>query len=107
MEQVNQAIATLYARHVLAALLAEWPAGQPLSDEALELSGSSHMAYILDMLVQLEEKTLWEKVRAWCWEHVGAPAGGLLDAGSTVGGPVGGLVGCWEHVRGPGRGLVG
>ena len=70
VDQVNQAIATLYARHVLAALLAEWPAGQPLSDEALELSGSSHMAYILDMLVQLEEKTLWEKVRAWgggCW----------------------------------------
>ncbi|CAL8364108.1 unnamed protein product [Lota lota] len=60
--KVNQAIATLYARHVLAALLAEWPAGQPLSDEALELSGSSHMAYILDMLVQLEEKTLWEKI---------------------------------------------
>ncbi|CAL8266701.1 unnamed protein product [Merluccius merluccius] len=60
--KVNQAIATLYARHVLAALLAEWPVDQPLSEEALELSGSSHMAYILDMLVQLEEKTLWEKI---------------------------------------------
>ena len=84
---MNQAIATLYARHVLAALLAEWPAGQPLSDEALELSGSSHMAYILDMLVQLEEKTLWEKVRAWgglvvvWWMQVGwlGPRGLVFD----------------------------
>ncbi|KAJ3588924.1 hypothetical protein NHX12_009777 [Muraenolepis orangiensis] len=49
--KVNQAIATLYARHVLAALLAEWPVGQPLNEEVLELSGSSHMAYILDMLI--------------------------------------------------------
>lgn len=60
--KVNEAIATLYARHVLALLLADWPAEMPLSDEALELSGASHMAYILDMLMQLEEKQHWEKV---------------------------------------------
>lgn len=60
--KVNQAIATLYARHVLASLLADWPAETALSEEALELSGASHMAYILDMLMQLEEKLLWEKV---------------------------------------------
>lgn len=60
--KVNQAIATLYARHVLASLLADWPAESALSEEALELSGASHMAYILDMLMQLEEKPLWEKV---------------------------------------------
>ena len=60
--KVNQAIATLYARHVLASLLADWPAEVPLSEEALELNGASHMAYILDMLMQLEERPLWEKV---------------------------------------------
>lgn len=60
--KVNQAIATLYARHVLASLLADWPKETPLSEEALELNGASHMAYILDMLMQLEEKPLHEKV---------------------------------------------
>ncbi|XP_056909607.1 zinc finger ZZ-type and EF-hand domain-containing protein 1 [Takifugu flavidus] len=60
--KVNEAIATLYARHVLALLLADWPAEMPLSEEALELSGASHMTYILDMLMQLEEKQLWEKI---------------------------------------------
>ncbi|KAL0994771.1 hypothetical protein UPYG_G00126960 [Umbra pygmaea] len=60
--KVNQAIATLYARHVLASLLAEWPQESPLSEEALELSGASHMAYILDMLMQLEERALWERI---------------------------------------------
>uniref|UniRef100_A0A8C4EGY5 Zinc finger, ZZ-type with EF hand domain 1 n=1 Tax=Dicentrarchus labrax TaxID=13489 RepID=A0A8C4EGY5_DICLA len=60
--KVNQAIATLYARHVLASLLADWPAEAALSEEALELNGASHMAYILDMLMQLEEKPLWEKI---------------------------------------------
>uniref|UniRef100_A0A1A8Q997 Zinc finger, ZZ-type with EF hand domain 1 n=1 Tax=Nothobranchius rachovii TaxID=451742 RepID=A0A1A8Q997_9TELE len=60
--KVNQAIATLYARHVLAHLLADWPAEALLSEEALELNGSSHMAYILDMLMQLEERPLWEKI---------------------------------------------
>ncbi|KAM9846213.1 zinc finger ZZ-type and EF-hand domain-containing protein 1 [Aulostomus maculatus] len=60
--KVNQAIATLYARHVLASLLADWPVEAPLSEEALELNGASHMAYILDMLMQLEERPLWEKI---------------------------------------------
>lgn len=60
--KVNQAIATLYARHVLASLLADWPEDAALSEEALELSGASHMAYILDMLMQLEERPLWEKI---------------------------------------------
>ncbi|KAM4620940.1 zinc finger ZZ-type and EF-hand domain-containing protein 1 [Polymixia lowei] len=60
--KVNQAIATLYARHVLASLLADWPAGAALNEEALELSGASHMAYILDMLMQLEERPLWERI---------------------------------------------
>ncbi|XP_072302754.1 zinc finger ZZ-type and EF-hand domain-containing protein 1 isoform X2 [Eucyclogobius newberryi] len=60
--KVNQAIATLYARHVLASLLADWPAETPLSEEALELSSASHMTYILDMLMQLEERPLWEKI---------------------------------------------
>ncbi|XP_077447834.1 zinc finger ZZ-type and EF-hand domain-containing protein 1 [Stigmatopora argus] len=60
--KVNHAIATLYARHVLAFLLADWPAEAPLSEEALQLNGASHMAYILDMLMQLEERLLWEKI---------------------------------------------
>ncbi|XP_036379295.1 zinc finger ZZ-type and EF-hand domain-containing protein 1 isoform X2 [Megalops cyprinoides] len=60
--KVNEAIAILYARHVLASLLAEWPSGVPMSEEVLELSGASHMAYILDMLMQLEEKHMWERI---------------------------------------------
>ncbi|KAM3601090.1 uncharacterized protein V6R79_007539 [Siganus canaliculatus] len=60
--KVNQAIATLYARHVLASLLADWPAEAAMNEEALELNGASHMAYILDMLMHLEEKPFWEKI---------------------------------------------
>lgn len=61
--KVNEAIAILYARHVLATLLADWPSDTPIREEDLELSGASHMAYILDMLMQLEERPMWEKVR--------------------------------------------
>ncbi|XP_053474575.1 zinc finger ZZ-type and EF-hand domain-containing protein 1 isoform X2 [Ictalurus furcatus] len=60
--RVNEAISILYARHVLALLLAHWPDSSPVREEDLELSGASHMAHILDMLMQLEEKPLWEKI---------------------------------------------
>ncbi|XP_056603284.1 zinc finger ZZ-type and EF-hand domain-containing protein 1 isoform X1 [Triplophysa dalaica] len=60
--KVNEAIAILYARHVLATLLADWPADTSIKEEDLELSGASHMAYILDMLMQLEERSMWEKI---------------------------------------------
>lgn len=64
--QVNEATAVVYARHVLASLLAEWPDGVPLNEDILELSGPAHITYILNMLMHLEEKQLWEKVR-WLW----------------------------------------
>nr|XP_055055394.1 zinc finger ZZ-type and EF-hand domain-containing protein 1 isoform X3 [Misgurnus anguillicaudatus] len=60
--KVNEAIAILYARHVLATLLADWHADTPIREEDLELTGASHMAYILDMLMQLEERPMWEKI---------------------------------------------
>ncbi|XP_055983422.1 zinc finger ZZ-type and EF-hand domain-containing protein 1 [Sorex fumeus] len=60
--RVNDATAVLYARHVLACLLAEWPSNIPVSEEILELSGPAHMTYILDMFMQLEEKQQWEKI---------------------------------------------
>ncbi|MGH0169827.1 UNVERIFIED_CONTAM: hypothetical protein FKN15_067621 [Acipenser sinensis] len=60
--KVNEAIGILYARHVLASLLSEWPSNVAVTEDVLELSGASHMAYILDMLMQLEEKQLWEKI---------------------------------------------
>ncbi|XP_068021477.1 zinc finger ZZ-type and EF-hand domain-containing protein 1 isoform X3 [Melanerpes formicivorus] len=60
--RVNEATAVLYARHVLASLLAEWPDNVAISEEILDLSGPAHMTYILDMLMQLEEKQLWEKI---------------------------------------------
>lgn len=60
--RVNEATAVLYARHVLASLLAEWPGHVPVSEDTLELSGPAHMTYILDMFMQLEEKQQWEKV---------------------------------------------
>nr|XP_056720968.1 zinc finger ZZ-type and EF-hand domain-containing protein 1 [Euleptes europaea] len=62
LRRVNEATAVLYARHVLALLLAEWPDDVAISEEMLELSGPAHMTYILDMLMQLEEKQLWEKI---------------------------------------------
>ncbi|XP_011358360.1 zinc finger ZZ-type and EF-hand domain-containing protein 1 [Pteropus vampyrus] len=60
--RVNEATAVLYARHVLASLLAEWPWHVPVSEDILELSGPAHMTYILDMFMQLEEKHQWEKI---------------------------------------------
>ncbi|XP_023412078.2 zinc finger ZZ-type and EF-hand domain-containing protein 1 isoform X4 [Loxodonta africana] len=60
--RVNEATAVLYARHVLASLLAEWPGHMPVNEDVLELSGPAHMTYILDMLMQLEEKQQWEKI---------------------------------------------
>uniref|UniRef100_A0A8C3ST43 Zinc finger ZZ-type and EF-hand domain containing 1 n=1 Tax=Chelydra serpentina TaxID=8475 RepID=A0A8C3ST43_CHESE len=60
--RVNEATAVLYARHVLASLLAEWPDDEAVNEEILELSGPAHMTYILDMIMQLEEKQLWEKI---------------------------------------------
>ncbi|XP_067393968.1 zinc finger ZZ-type and EF-hand domain-containing protein 1 isoform X3 [Emydura macquarii macquarii] len=60
--RVNEATAVLYARHVLASLLAEWPDDVAVNEEILELSSPAHMTYILDMLMQLEEKQLWEKI---------------------------------------------
>ncbi|XP_077021704.1 zinc finger ZZ-type and EF-hand domain-containing protein 1 isoform X7 [Tamandua tetradactyla] len=60
--RVNEATAVLYARHVLASLLAEWPGHVPVSEDILELSGPAHMTYILDMFMQLEEKQQWEKI---------------------------------------------
>nr|XP_033777379.1 zinc finger ZZ-type and EF-hand domain-containing protein 1 isoform X2 [Geotrypetes seraphini] len=60
--RVNEATAVLYARHVLASLLADWPDGMAVNEEILDLSGPAHMTYILDILMQLEEKSLWEKM---------------------------------------------
>ncbi|XP_044939088.1 zinc finger ZZ-type and EF-hand domain-containing protein 1 isoform X1 [Mustela putorius furo] len=60
--RVNEATAVLYARHVLASLLADWPGHVPVSEDTLELSGPAHMTYILDMFMQLEEKHQWEKI---------------------------------------------
>nr|KAF6305614.1 zinc finger ZZ-type and EF-hand domain containing 1 [Pipistrellus kuhlii] len=60
--RVNEATAILYARHVLASLLAEWPGHVPVSEDTLELSGPAHMTYIFDMFMQLEEKHRWEKI---------------------------------------------
>ncbi|XP_062887585.1 zinc finger ZZ-type and EF-hand domain-containing protein 1 isoform X3 [Mobula hypostoma] len=60
--KINEAISILYARHVLASLLANWPSGVPITEEMLGLNCPSHMAYILDLLMQLEEKPLWEKI---------------------------------------------
>lgn len=75
--RVNEATAVLYARHVLASLLAEWPGHVPVSEDTLELSGPAHMTYILDMFMQLEEKHQWEKVivsrLGWAPAHVVPP----------------------------------
>lgn len=60
--RVNEATAVLYARHVLASLLAEWPGHVPVSEDILELSGPAHMTYILDMFMQLEDRHQWEKI---------------------------------------------
>ncbi|XP_033924712.1 zinc finger ZZ-type and EF-hand domain-containing protein 1 [Melopsittacus undulatus] len=60
--RVNEATAVLYARHVLVLLLADWPDDVAINEEILDLSGPAHMTYILNMLMQLEETQLWEKI---------------------------------------------
>ncbi|XP_043848131.1 zinc finger ZZ-type and EF-hand domain-containing protein 1 isoform X2 [Dromiciops gliroides] len=62
LHRVNEATAVLYARHVLTSLLAQWPEPVPITADILELSSPAQMAYILDMLMQLEERQLWEKI---------------------------------------------
>ncbi|XP_072475032.1 zinc finger ZZ-type and EF-hand domain-containing protein 1 isoform X2 [Notamacropus eugenii] len=62
LHRVNEATAILYARHVLASLLAQWPESVPITADVLELSSPAQMAYILDMLMQLEETQLWEEI---------------------------------------------
>ncbi|XP_036610416.1 zinc finger ZZ-type and EF-hand domain-containing protein 1 [Trichosurus vulpecula] len=62
LHRVNEATAVLYARHVLASLLAQWPESVPITADVLELSSPAQMAYILDMFMQLEETQLWEEI---------------------------------------------
>ncbi|XP_056664354.1 zinc finger ZZ-type and EF-hand domain-containing protein 1 isoform X1 [Monodelphis domestica] len=62
LHRVNEATAVLYARHVLASLLAQWPEPVPITVDVLELASPAQMAYILDTLMQLEERQLWEKI---------------------------------------------
>ncbi|OCT92341.1 zinc finger ZZ-type and EF-hand domain-containing protein 1 [Xenopus laevis] len=73
---VNEATAVLYARHVLASLLAEWPYGITLNEEIMELSGPAHITYILNMLMHLEEKQLWEKILQ---KVLGGCSGSMLE----------------------------
>ncbi|XP_068124607.1 zinc finger ZZ-type and EF-hand domain-containing protein 1 isoform X2 [Hyperolius riggenbachi] len=73
---VNDATAVVYARHVLASLLAEWPDGVPLNEDILELSGPAHITYILYMLMHLEEKQLWEKILQ---KVLGGCSGSMLE----------------------------
>lgn len=73
LHRVNEATAILYARHVLALLLAQWPESVPITADVLELSSPAQMAYILDMLMQLEETQLWEEVRGRWGERWDSP----------------------------------
>ncbi|KAM9320058.1 zinc finger ZZ-type and EF-hand domain-containing protein 1 [Gastrophryne carolinensis] len=74
--QVNEATAVVFARHVLATLLAEWPDGVPLNEDILELSGPAQITYILNMLMHLEEKQLWEKILQ---KVLGGCSGNMLE----------------------------
>ncbi|XP_078003749.1 zinc finger ZZ-type and EF-hand domain-containing protein 1 isoform X1 [Phascolarctos cinereus] len=95
LHHVNEATAVLYARHVLASLLAQWPESVPITTDVLELGSPAHVAYILDMLMQLEETQLWEEGRGARGESRDPSPTGFSQILHKV------LRGCSEDMLGP------
>lgn len=61
--QVNRAMTILYARQVLASLLAEWPVGElTITGQLLGCEEDTHLPFVLDILNRVEIKDLFQKV---------------------------------------------
>lgn len=57
------AIAVLYARQVLASVLADWPEqGHTISADLLGCKEISHVPFVLDLLNRVETKDMFQKV---------------------------------------------
>ncbi|XP_071963026.1 zinc finger ZZ-type and EF-hand domain-containing protein 1-like isoform X2 [Antedon mediterranea] len=61
VHKVNQAVAILYARHVLAVMLADWPDGHPISLKLFGCTDHAHFVGVLDLLQRAEEKEMFAK----------------------------------------------
>ena len=61
--QINYAISIMYARHLLAALLADWPSeGHLINTATLGCTEPAQMVSVLDLLQRDEEKEVLKKV---------------------------------------------
>ncbi|XP_033118945.1 zinc finger ZZ-type and EF-hand domain-containing protein 1-like [Anneissia japonica] len=69
LQNVNQAISILYARHVLAVALVDWPVGHPISLSLFGCVDHAHFVGVLDLLQRAEEKELFAKAIRNIVEH--------------------------------------
>ncbi|XP_048575305.1 zinc finger ZZ-type and EF-hand domain-containing protein 1 isoform X2 [Nematostella vectensis] len=60
--KVNKALAIIYARHVLASLLSDWPEGKVIDAEMLDNSDEIQLIGLIDILQRVEPKEKFEKV---------------------------------------------
>jgi len=60
--QVNLALSIIYARHLLAALLSDWPEGQAINVELLDNCDEAQLIGLLDIIQRMEGKETFEKV---------------------------------------------
>ena len=60
--QINKALCSMYTRHVLSRLLADWPHGRTLTSEILNSGDEVQLIGILDLLQRIERKEVFETV---------------------------------------------
>ncbi|KAI8488213.1 Zinc finger ZZ-type and EF-hand domain-containing protein 1 [Branchiostoma belcheri] len=72
--QVNMAVATLYARHVLCSVLANWPESSTIKSETLGFPPGleTHLASLLDLLQRVVEKDDFQQVVENVVTHCGS-----------------------------------
>ena len=68
--QVNLALAVIYGRHLLAALLADWPDGHRITSAGLDNCDEVQLIGILDILQRLEKRELLKKVFLLILTHI-------------------------------------
>ena len=61
---MNLALSIIYARHLLAALLSEWPEDEVLNAELLDNCDEVQLIGLMDIVQRMEGKDTFEKVKA-------------------------------------------
>lgn len=61
--QVNLALSIIYARHLLAAILSDWPEEQVITSELLDKCDEIQLIGLLDIIQRMESKETFENVR--------------------------------------------